>query len=220
MSSGKLTALLDANVLYPATLRDLRIWLAVCEAFYAHWTPEITEEWTRNLLKDRPDLSAERLERTRLLMENALPDANLIGYEGYVETLNLPDLDDRHVLAAAMHIGADVIVTQNLRDFPTIILEPLGIRAVHADDFVCGLRDNDPTTVLAAVAAQRANFKNPRLTLEEYLARLSNQGLPQFVTWLKSVTTKKVATSLHRPQQAFLGIVFPGLIQCFRLQIR
>jgi predicted nucleic acid-binding protein len=181
MSLRKLIALLDANVLYPATLQDLLIWLAVSEAFHAYWTPDITEEWTQNLLNDRPDLSAERLERTRLLMENALPYANLSGYEEHINVLNLPDMDDRHVLAAAMQIGADVIVTQNLRDFPASILEPLGIRAVHADDFICGLKASDPTVVLAAVAAQRANFKNPQLTLEEYLARLSSEGLPQLL---------------------------------------
>jgi predicted nucleic acid-binding protein len=187
MSQTKLVALLDANVLYPATLRDLLIWLAVCEAYHAHWTPEITREWTKNLLKDRQDLSATRLERTLSLMDNALPYANLTGYENHIAALKLPDPNDRHVLAAAIHVGADVIVTQNLRDFPSTILEPLGIRAVHPDDFICGIKDTDSTTVLTAVVGQRANFKNPKLTLEEYFARLSNQGLPQFVIWLQSV---------------------------------
>jgi predicted nucleic acid-binding protein len=189
MNVGRIIAVLDANVLYPTTLRDLLIWLAVNETFDAHWTFQITQEWVGNLLEDRLDISASRLERTIMLMENALPDAKILGYEKHLEGLSLPDENDCHVLAAAIAINASVIVTQNLRDFPTVSLEPHGVIALHPDDFICALKEIHPFVVLKAIAEQRANFKNPPLTLEEYLERLSSQGLPKFVLWLRETLT-------------------------------
>jgi predicted nucleic acid-binding protein len=189
MNFGKVIAVLDANVLYPTTLRDLLIWLAVNETFDAHWTLEITQEWVRNLLKDRSDISASRLERTLMLMENALPDAKILGYEQHLQKLSLPDEKDCHVLAAAIEISASVIVTQNLRDFPASVLEPHSIVALHPDNFICALIEINPFAVLKAIAEQRANFKNPPLTLEEYLERLSSQGLARFVLWLRTRLT-------------------------------
>jgi predicted nucleic acid-binding protein len=189
MNFGKIIAVLDANVLYPTTLRDLLIWLAVSETFDAHWTLQITNEWVGNLLEDRADISATRLKRTLLLMENALPDAKIFGYERHTKGLSLPDENDCHVLAAAIEINASVIVTQNLRDFPTAVLEPLGISALHLDDFVCALKESNQLAVLKAIAGQRANFKNPPLTLEEYFERLSSQALPKFVLWLRTMLT-------------------------------
>lgn len=69
-----ITAVYDANVLYPAQLRDLLMWLALGELVQAQWTDEIHEEWTRNLLENRPDIAPEKLSKTRALMEEALPD--------------------------------------------------------------------------------------------------------------------------------------------------
>jgi predicted nucleic acid-binding protein len=105
------TALLDANVLYPARLRDLLIRLALGKRFRARWTVQIQDEWIRNLLASRGDLRPEQLERTRLLMEQAIPDVLVSGYEGLIPGLTLPDPDDRHVLAAAIRCQAGVIVT-------------------------------------------------------------------------------------------------------------
>lgn len=96
-------ALLDANVLYPITLRDLLMWLAVSGTYDAHWTERIQQEWTRNLLADQPNLTAQQLERTKRLMNIALPSALVTGYETMIDRLELPDPDDRHVLAAAIH---------------------------------------------------------------------------------------------------------------------
>ncbi|MEY4529718.1 MAG: hypothetical protein RLZZ156_439 [Deinococcota bacterium] len=190
MNLKKIIAVLDANVLYPTTLRDLLIWLAVSETFDAHWTAEITQEWVRNLLKDRSDINAARLERTLLLMENALPDAKITDYKQHLQGLNLPDKNDCHVLAAAIEINASVVVTQNLRDFPAIILESHGIVGLHPDDFICALKEVNRFAVLKAIAGQRANFKNPPLTLDAYLKRLSSQGLPKFVLWLRTILSE------------------------------
>jgi predicted nucleic acid-binding protein len=112
------TALYDSCVLYPAPLRDLLMWLALSDLFRARWSNDIHEEWIRNLLEDRPDLTRERLERTRDKMNSNIRDCLVTGYEPLIDGLTLPDPNDRHVLAAAIRASADVIVTFNLKDFP------------------------------------------------------------------------------------------------------
>jgi predicted nucleic acid-binding protein len=114
-----ITAVYDSCVLYPAPLRDLLMHLAVVEVVRARWTDEIHQEWIRSVLEDRPDITRTQLERTRALMNAHAEDSLVKGYENVIPALALPDPDDRHVLAAAIHSQADVIVTYNLRDFRT-----------------------------------------------------------------------------------------------------
>lgn len=108
----------DANVLYPSTLRDVLIRVGVARLVHPKWTDRILDEVFRNLRANRPDLDPERLDRTRRLMNDAIRDVTVTGYEHLISRLDLPDLNDRHVLAAAIHAEAQVIVTRNLRDFP------------------------------------------------------------------------------------------------------
>lgn len=124
-----LTVVYDACVLYPAPLRDLLMHLAVTDLYRAKWSDAIHDEWTRNVLRDRPDLKAEQLQRTRNLMNAHVLDSLVAGFEPLIPDITLPDPDDRHVLAAAIHCGADIIVTFNLKDFPDEFrgrLEPFG----------------------------------------------------------------------------------------------
>jgi predicted nucleic acid-binding protein len=168
--------LLDANVLFPFTLRDFLVTLATTELYQAKWSEQIHDEWIRNVLKDRPELEVV-LPRTRSLMDAAVPDCLVTGFEGLIESLELPDPNDRHVLAAAIRCGAQIIVTKNLKDFPSEILEQYGIEAQHPDEFLdyqFGLR---PNLMVRAAKEQRKRWKNPPLTAEEYLERLSSQGL-------------------------------------------
>ena len=67
---ARFVALLDACVLYPAPLRDLLMRLALAELFQAKWSAKIHEEWIRNVLLSRPDLTREKLEKTRSLMDS------------------------------------------------------------------------------------------------------------------------------------------------------
>ena len=179
------TAVYDANVLYPAPLRDLFLRLAHAGLVRARWTDAIHDEWVRNVLKDNPAVSADRLARTRVLMDQAVRDCLVTGYEDLVESLTLPDPDDRHVLAAAVRGGAGVIVTFNLKDFPAGVLAGHGVEAVHPDDFLTSLIDAAPGPVCAAVKRQREGLRNPPKTAEELLATLEGQGLPQFVARLR-----------------------------------
>lgn len=132
-------AVLDANVLYPITLTDVLLRLAGAGLFVPQWSAAIHDEWMRNLIADRPDLSPERIARRRRAMDEAFPSGLVTGYEHLVPGLDLPDQDDRHVLAAAVHGGAGEIVTFNLRDFPAERLAPYRVRATHPDEFITRL---------------------------------------------------------------------------------
>lgn len=170
-------AILDANVLYAASLRHLLIWLAVTEAFDARWTETIQDEWTRSLLRDQPGLDVRRITRTRLLMDAHIPDALVAGYEPFIAGLTLPDPNDRHVLAAAIHSGATIIVTKNLKDFPAADLAAYGIVAIHPDAFVRSLLDTNSDAVIDGARSHRSELVNPPRIPEEYIAALEAQGM-------------------------------------------
>jgi predicted nucleic acid-binding protein len=178
------TAIYDACVLYPAALRDLLMHLALADLFHARWTDTIHEEWMRGVLRDRPDLTAEQLGRTRMLMDKSVRDCLVVDYEHLIPNLCLPDPDDRHVLAAAIHAHAKVIVTFNLDDFPAAILRDYDIEAMHPDEFIAGLFDMARPAVLAAVKRQRQGLKKPPMTASELLGVLE-RSLPQTVACLR-----------------------------------
>lgn len=179
------TALYDANVLYPSLLRDLLVRLAVTHLFRARWTARIHEEWIRNLLENCPDLTRERLERPRALMDAAVPDCLVENYESLIPMLALPDEDDRHVLVAAIRRGADVIVTFNLDDFPADALTPFDVEAQHSDEFVRHLVDLDRPAVLGVLRALRRGLKNPSYGEHELLDALEHLGLAQTTATLR-----------------------------------
>jgi hypothetical protein len=180
-------AFFDANVLYPAELRSLLMYLALIGVFRARWSDDVHEEWITNLLMNRPDLTRHQLERTRQLMDRAAIDALVTGYESLIPGLTLPDEDDRHVLAAAIRAGASVIVTMNLKDFPPEALQEFDIEPQHPDEFILHLIDLAPEEVRQAAESHRLSLKNPPKTTEEYLAMLEAQGLPLTVAGLKGL---------------------------------
>ncbi len=183
---GHYTALLDANVLYPAPLRDLFLQLAITDLFKAKWTADIHREWIDALLRNEPPRNRAVLERTRDLMDTATRDNLVTGYEALIETLSLPDPDDRHVLAAAIVGRCDVIVTQNLKDFPDAALAPFEIVAQHPDEFLRNHLSLAPGVVCSAVRKVRARLLKPPYSVEDYLATLTRQGLVATVGELQS----------------------------------
>jgi hypothetical protein len=178
-------AFYDANVLYPVELRNFLMHLAMTGLFRAKWSAEVHEEWIRNLLSNRPDLTRAQLERTRDLMDKHAIDALVTGYEDLIPGLQLPDPDDRHVLAAAIRGRADVIVTMNLKDFPEAVLDSFGIEAQHPDEFILHLLGLSPDAVLSAARAHRESLRNPPKIESEYLDTLERQGLTQTVSVLR-----------------------------------
>ncbi len=179
-------AILDACVLYPPALRDVLMWLATVNAYEPRWTEEIHAEWMRSVLQDRPDVTLEQMERTRRLMDQVNEKCLVADYEAHLPALTLPDEDDRHVLAAAIHAGAAVIVTFNLRHFPARALAPYGIRAIHPDLFLERIFLNNQPRFLLGIQKHRASLKNPPKTEEEYLASLRAQGLRRTASRLEA----------------------------------
>lgn len=158
--------------------------LAVAGLFRARWSEDIHDEWIRNVAKDRPELSLERLQRTKQLMDSHVLDAVVSGYEPLVDSLTLPDPGDRHVLAAAIHCGADVIVTFNLKDFPDSELSRFGIESQNPDDFIIHLIDQHPNEVINAFEKQRTGLRNPIQSAEQLLSTLRKNGLTKTVSAL------------------------------------
>lgn len=87
---------------------------------------------------------------------------------------------DRHVLAAAMVAQAEAVVTSNLKDFPDQACEPLGITAMHPDEFLMMLQVKRPDMVLGVLAQQAGDLKKPPWSLEELLQSLATE-VPGFV---------------------------------------
>lgn len=182
--TGALRAFLDASVIYPASLRDLLMRLTLAGLYQARWSNHVHEEWIRSVLRNRPDLSAERLYGVREAMNRHAADAVVTGYEPLIASLTLPDPDDRHVLAAAIVAGADVIVTFNLKDFPAEVLDRYGIEARHPDAFLRHLLDLTPVAFVDAVWAQQASMANPPVSMNDLAGLFERIGLIETVAEL------------------------------------
>jgi len=173
-------AVYDACVLYPFHLRNLLVQCAVDRLVDARWSREIHDEWIRNLIANRPELSVERLTRTRDLMDRVLPSANVTGHLVHLSKINLPDPDDRHVVAAAIEAGASTVVTWNVRDFPVAALRPFGLRKISPDAFLMELYAALPDLVVAAAANARANLRMSGHGAADFVAALRRQKLKRF----------------------------------------
>lgn len=182
---------LDACVLYPAPLRDFLLNLSYVGVFQPKWTAIIQQEWTRNLLSNRQDLSAESLQRTVQAMNTAFPDAQTEGFETYIPQVYLPDSNDRHVVATAIQAQAQYIITFNLKDFPKAELDKWHIKAIHPDMFVASLFPKKEFLIQQAFENQVKMLKNPPLTTEKVLENLAQNGLQKTVDLLQNIVPKK-----------------------------
>lgn len=145
----------------PAALRDLLIQLGLAGLIEPHWSDQVHDEWICALLRMRHDLSPAALQRTREMMDQALPGANIGTVTVGDAIAVLPDPNDRHVLAGAVASSASLILTFNMRDFPGSALEPHGIAAVHPDHFLALLSGGDSCGVLSG-RADGASETTPR----------------------------------------------------------
>lgn len=107
------------------------------------------------------------------------------GFEDLIDGIKLPDLNDCHVLAAAIKVNAQTIVTYNLRDFPGSCLSKYAIDAHPPDEFLRHLLDLAPAKVIATVQETRRSLKNSPKDSGEYWSILEKQSLPQNVAYLK-----------------------------------
>ncbi|MFM7180764.1 MAG: PIN domain-containing protein [Verrucomicrobiales bacterium] len=190
MPHGPPIVILDACTLYPAALRDVLMRLSLHGMIRARWTRAIHNEWIEAVLRDRPDLSSERLQRTRELMDLHAEGCLVTGYEKRIKNLRLPDRDDRHVLAAAIEAKANMILTWNLRDFPNAELTIHGLSAITPDDLLAALLESHRDKLIAILREARLSLKQPPRTATEYLATLRTQGLSRTCALLVSVLSE------------------------------
>lgn len=175
---ARYTVLLDACVLFPMATCDALLSLAATGLFAAKWTMRIEAEWMRSLEQRRPDLTG-RLQLRRDSMREAVPDWEVpeAAWTGLEPCFELPDPDDRHVLAGAVAGHADAIVTANVKDFPSHVTTPFGIEILHPDDFIVAQLDLDELAALTAFKEMRARKMNPTLDPEEFASALERNGL-------------------------------------------
>jgi predicted nucleic acid-binding protein len=178
------SAVLDANTLYPFSLRDTLLRLAELELYTPLWSERILAEMRRNLVERQ--ITNEQAERIVRAMRGAFEEADVDAAEiERLESAMINDPKDRHVLAAAVAAGSELIVTFNLDDFPVEACEPLGVEAIHPDDFLLDLNDVSPDGVRAALVQQAADL-NPPWPIDQLLAALEIAGVPRFVAALRA----------------------------------
>jgi predicted nucleic acid-binding protein len=176
--ASEIVAVLDANVLYPMPLCDTLLSLAegspISDPYLPRWSVDILEEVRRNLVADGRCTPSQALRRIQL-MNDAFPEASVAGYESLIPNLR-NDMDDRHVLAAAIRGNAEYIVTQNVRHFPTSAIEPFGIRVVTADTFLLNfcMDWNSQASLGNTILRQAQSLQRPQLTPRQVLHALAH----------------------------------------------
>ncbi len=170
-------AFLDTCVLYPAYLCDTLLRLADASAYRPLWSADVLTELRRNQVAR--GISPDRVEHRVAQMARSFPDALVTGYESLVEVMT-NDAKDRHVLAAAVRAGAEVLVTFNMSDFTEPACKPYDITAVHPDEFLLDQLDLYPGVTVEVLREQAASYHREPTTVAGVLVRLERAGVPRF----------------------------------------
>ena len=183
--SVRFTAVLDTNVVYPVIIRDILLWFGHYDLYTPKWSEHIFDEWKNVMLaKGVEQAEAEnRIKKVNL----AFPDALVQNYKGLIDQLELPDVDDRHVLAAAIKVNANLIVTNNIKDFPEQYLQSFGLSAKTADDFLTDIIDLNQEQAIAAFKEMVVNKKNPKMDEQDVLDQLRKAGLKDTAHYLHTL---------------------------------
>lgn len=182
--SVRFICILDTNVIYPIEIRDLLFWFAHYDLYTPKWSKHIFDEWT-DVMKRKGVSEKESKARTEKA-NLAFPDAMVKNYSGLIDGLNLPDPKDCHVLAAAIKTNANVIVTNNIKDFPEDYLSSFGLTAKTADDFLTDIIDLNPDEAIKAFKEMVLYRRNPDLDEYEVLDILRKRGLHDTANFLHS----------------------------------
>lgn len=172
--------LLDANVLYPPYLRDLLLHLAEKEFYEVRWTEQILQEVSRNIKARRPENLHDKVDRMVARLNEAFEEARISGYEDLIEAMNNHP-KDRHVLAAAVADNVDVIVTNNLKDFPKSECDKYKIEVLSPDKFlVLQWSLCDPSVFCALLEELVDSYRKPAYTLSGVAADRWSKTVPEF----------------------------------------
>jgi predicted nucleic acid-binding protein len=184
MSSFKVV--LDTSVLFPNALRDTLLRMAQAELYRGHWTEDILRELRGSLVGNGKMNEAQANYLTNV-MKKAFP-AFMISKGRYEKLIDQMENDpkDRHVLAAAVAEGAQIIITNNIKHFPVAALSRYNIQAKNPDDFLLDQLSLDPDIVIQILHEQAADLKNPPKTFDDILSALTPPA-PNFVNEVKRI---------------------------------
>ncbi|RED96961.1 PIN domain-containing protein [Marinoscillum furvescens] len=183
--SIRFICVLDTNAIYPIDVRDLLFWFARYDLYTPKWSKHIFDEWA-DVMRRKGLPESEILKRTNLANQ-AFPDALVENYEPLIQGLDLPDEKDNHVLAAAIKTNANIIVTNNLKDFPNEYLAKFGLAAKSADDFITDTIDLNPAQALVAFRRLVLNRRNPDLDEYQVLDVFRKRGLIDAANYLHAL---------------------------------
>lgn len=183
--SVKFTCVLDTNVIYPITVRDILLWFAHYELYTPKWSKHIFDELER--IMERKGVEEAHIKRRIQNINDAFPDAMVSNYEPLIEGLVLPDDKDKHVLAAAIKTNANLIVTNNLKDFPEDYLAGFGLSAKNVDDFLTDIIDLNQIRSKMAFLELVRNKRNPPLTEYDVLEQYRRIGLKDTADYLHAL---------------------------------
>ncbi|WP_063934724.1 PIN domain-containing protein [Archangium violaceum] len=181
MLTSTFKVVLDACVLFPFSLRDTLLWAAHAGFYQPYWSAQILEEMRRNLVRTGTT-TTEQAHSLVAQMRKHFPDALVTGHEALVPAVHNHE-GDRHVVAAALHAHAQVIVTSNLKHFRARDLPP-NIEAQHPDEFLVNLFDLDPPGIVALLKHQASALRRPPMALPQLLNGLA-KTVPEFVQLIR-----------------------------------
>lgn len=174
------SAFLDAWVMVPIALTDTLLRLAEAGLYRPLWSDRVIDEMVDAIEMIHPELASGAARSRADEMKASFEDACVTEWEALVPGISLPDSDDRHVVAAALRGRADMVVTANVRDFPTEVLEPFGLEVQNPDEFLLNQLDLAPDLTISTLHRQAVATRRPAITTEALLEQLSRCGAPKF----------------------------------------
>jgi len=163
----------DTCVLYKSYVCDTVLSIAECGLFRPLWSDHVLEELARNL--ERRDGTKEQVTHRLDQMRKSFPEAAVTGYDALITAMT-NDPKDRHVLAAAIRGGAELLITENVRDFPNGSTAPYDLEVVNQDDFLLDQLDLAPEVVLDCLRRQASRYRREPRTVSDLLAVLASPG--------------------------------------------
>ncbi len=181
---SSLVVVLDANVLFPASLRDTLLRAAKEGLYKLQCTEEILDEVHRNLV-GKGIITENQAQRLKGNIRYYFSESFITHHRPLIDSMSI-NLTDRHILAAAISCRAHIIVTNNLKDFPQNILTPFGIKAKSSDEFLVEIFSLSPETMVSIIIKQARALHSPPKTVSEILSSLALHA-PTFVKLIQEI---------------------------------
>lgn len=182
---------LDANVLYPQTLRDFILQFAKSGLINVYWSQQVLDEWYFSIIKKLTPKEKLRLQQTLDQINIDFPEAMVRDYPG-LDRLLIFDKNDEHIIEAAAFIHADVILTFNTRDLPKSVLRKYGMTHFHPDKFVQHLLTINKDGVLKSLDDMMHSSMYDQKNSLDVIKMIANRGLVKSMRQLISLKNTSI----------------------------